>query len=205
MVIQSDAISTNLKTRANANGFELSGEILNYSFNSALNIQQKKFTLSLPEMKVLFENGIFTNTLEIDQIKQNLVFDSNSFILKIENNQLGSMKISPRDIYGLFESFINGVSYEKFAKSAVSDTFLTIQSNLFSLEVTPEPKFLYTDANNHLLVVFPEEILNVDAQFGSDVCRLRLNGKNMPVSGEFSGSGVISGANFDFSINSPDS
>ena len=194
MELKSKPISTDLTIRASPAGYLVSGEILKYPFKSELNLSQQSFHLEIPQTTTSFENGIFMNYLEIDELRQTLKFNTETLVLVIDNNKLGGITLSPRDIYSFAEAYITGKTYTEF----VSDQIIQIRSDFFSFEITSEPKLTYTDNENHLFISMPEDILNVDAKFSADYCKISMDTENMRISA----TGIIRTAKFEFGINS---
>ena len=194
MELKSKPISTDLTIRASPTGYFVSGEILKYPFKSELSLPQQSFHLEIPQTTTSFENGIFMNNLEIDEIRQTLKFNTETFVLVIENNKLGGITLSPRDIYSFVEAYITGKTFTGF----ISDQVIRIRSDFFSFEITSEPKLTYTDDENHLFISIPEGILDVDAKFSADYCKISMDTENMQISA----SGMIKTAKFEFGINS---
>ena len=198
MELKSEPISTDLTLRASPAGYFVSGEILKYPFKSDLSLSQQSFHLQIPQTTTSFENGIFRNYLEIDEIRQTLEFNTETLVLVIDNNKLGGITLSPRDIYSFGEAYITGKTYTEFVESLINDRIIQIRSDFFSFEITSEPKLTYADDKNHLFISIPEGILEVDAKFSDDSCLISMNIEKMQISA----SGIIKTAEFEFDINS---
>ena len=194
MELKSKPISTDLTIRASPAGYLVSGEILQYPFKSELSLSQQSFHLEIPQTTTSFESGIFMNYLEIDELRQTLKFNTETLVLVIDNNKLGGITLSPRDIYSFAEAYITGKTYTEF----VSDQIIQIRSDFFSFEITSEPKLTYADGENHLFISMPEGILNIDAKFSADYCKISMDTENMQISA----SGIIKAAKFELNISS---